>query len=81
MLAGWRVFIDANNNGRLDSGEQSFLSSAAGAWIMPALPAGKYVIRIVSQSGYKTTAPVGGNFTRTLTSGSISTQHAFGESH
>ena len=44
-LAGWRVFIDKNNNGKRDSGEVSTTTDAIGTYSFPRLGAGTYVVR------------------------------------
>jgi hypothetical protein len=52
-LANVRVYIDANNNGRFDSGETSVLTDANGNWAFDNLAPGTYLIRAVAPSGYK----------------------------
>jgi subtilisin-like proprotein convertase family protein len=37
-LAGWTVYIDANNNGRLDPGEPFAITDAAGNYVLSNLP-------------------------------------------
>lgn len=78
-LAGWRVFLDANNNGKLDAGEMSVLTDSLGNWSFNALPAGKYVIRVVQQTGFTRTGPSSGSYTISLSAGAIVTGKLFGE--
>jgi hypothetical protein len=71
-LAGWRVFLDMNNNGVLDSGESSVLTAADGSYTAN-LPPGTYRGRVVVQSGWARTSPVanGGSYVGTLASAQI----------
>lgn len=57
-LGGVRIYIDNNNNGRLDSGEASTLTAADGSYAFTGLNAGSYIIREVVPAGYVRTAPV-----------------------
>ena len=43
-LAGWTIFLDANNNRALDSGEVSTLTDASGQYIFLSLAAGDYEV-------------------------------------
>src|SRR5205085_1002534 len=78
-MSGVRVFVDANNNGLLDSGEVSVLSDASGNWSFNNLAAGTYQIRIVRQAGWMRTMPANGYYTVTLTTGTASTNRRFGQ--
>ena len=53
---GWRVFIDANRNGKLDAGERSVLTNSNGYYRFGGLGAGTYAIREVDQTGWARTA-------------------------
>ena len=44
-VAHWGVYIDANNNGKIDPGEQWTSTDAAGHFAFPPLAAGTYTIR------------------------------------
>jgi len=57
LLAGWTVYIDANKNGKLDSGEVSTTTNAQGQWSIGNLAAGTYQVREVVKSGFRPTAP------------------------
>ena len=78
-LSGRRIFIDADNDGVLDSGEKSVLTDSSGNWSFKDLPAGTYVVRIVPITGWKSTTPVGGAYTLTLSAGKTATGKLFGQ--
>jgi ELWxxDGT repeat protein len=78
-LSAWRVFIDADGDGRLDTGERSVLSDASGNWAFKALLAGTYKVRVVQQAGWTRTTPTAGYFAVTLASGATATARHFGE--
>jgi len=59
-LAGWTVFLDANINGSLDTGETSTVTTAAGTYTFTALAAGAYTVTQVTQSGWEQTFPAAG---------------------
>ena len=51
-IAGVSVFIDANHNGALDSGESSTTTAADGTYAFAALPDGSYDVREITPAGY-----------------------------
>lgn len=55
-LAGWRVYVDTNNNGMFDAGETSVLTDANGKFTLN-LPAGTYEVSVQLKRGYYQTAP------------------------
>ncbi len=75
----WRVYIDTNNNGILDTGERSVLTDFFGKWSFTALAPGKYTIRVVPVAGLVATQPTGGVLTITLAANQVSTGNLFGE--
>jgi uncharacterized delta-60 repeat protein len=77
-LSGWTVYIDTNGNGKLDSGEVHVVTNSSGQFTL-TLPAGKYKIREVLQSGKKQTAPSGGFYTVTLAAAQVVTGLNFGD--
>lgn len=52
LLTGWRVYVDTNENGTLDEGEQSILTDGMGQYTFFDLPEGEYSIGVVLQEGY-----------------------------
>ncbi len=59
-LSGWTVYLDANDNGRLDTGETLFVSDSTGSYLFNGLPLGSYTVREVSQQGWGQTQPPAG---------------------
>jgi hypothetical protein len=59
-LGGWTVFLDKNNNGKLDTGERSRVTTSNGAFRFPGLVASTYNLRIVQQTGFTRSAPLSG---------------------
>src|SRR5262249_26346274 len=57
-LAGWQVYIDANNNGQLDPGEDRTFTPADGTYRFGDGAPGNYKIREVQQSGWVNTTPL-----------------------
>jgi uncharacterized delta-60 repeat protein len=56
---GRTIYIDANNNGLLDPGEATAITSTSGAWGFKELPFGTYVIRQILPAGWQQTTPDG----------------------
>ena len=59
-VAGELVYLDANNNSKLDTGELSTTTTSTGSYSFTGVPAGAYIIRQVLPSGYTQTSPSGG---------------------
>jgi hypothetical protein len=78
-LGLFTVFIDTNNNGKLDSGEKSVVTDVLGNWSFTGLVAGTYTIRVVPVTGVSATKPTGGVATIKLTAGQSSINNLFGE--
>jgi glucose/arabinose dehydrogenase len=75
-LANWTVYLDQNQNGQLDAGEQSTTSDVNGGYRFANLVAGSYTIAQVLQSGWQQTVPVSssptlGRYTIDLAPGEI----------
>jgi protocatechuate 3,4-dioxygenase beta subunit len=68
-LAGFRVFLDLNGDGRFDAGDRSVLTNALGAYAFTGLGPGTYVVREVVPRGWHLVAPAGGAFSVLVTSG------------
>lgn len=58
-MANVAVYIDANDNGRFDSGERSTLTASNGEYSFTNLAAGDYVLRQVIPEHFEQTAPLG----------------------
>ncbi|MFN5513449.1 MAG: Calx-beta domain-containing protein [Cyanobacteriota bacterium] len=68
-LTGWTVYIDANNNGQLDSGELSTQTDGNGNYQFNDLRPGTYSLAQVVQDGWQQTYPI---FTVSTTGSSVS---------
>lgn len=66
-LAGWRVYVDANNDGAYQSNETSAITDATGAYTL-TVAAGTHVVRQVLAYGWRVTSPQSG--VRSVTVGS-----------
>jgi 6-phosphogluconolactonase (cycloisomerase 2 family) len=69
-LAGWSVFIDANNNGQFDNGEIAVNTNASGDYLFPSAEPGSLVVRardrihwseVAPGNGHPVTLPAGGS--------------------
>ena len=69
------VYLDANNNGVLDSGELS--TTTSGSYSFSGVPVGTYIVREVVPSGYTQTTPSSGGYTVVITNGSTATGENF----
>jgi len=56
-IPGVTVYLDANDNGALDTGEQSLVTDANGRGAFTNLEPGNYVVREVPQAGFSATTP------------------------
>ncbi len=74
------VYIDANNDGKLDNGEQSTVTAGDGSYSFNKLLPGTYVVRAVTPSGFKQSTPLkGGANNITLSVGRSVNNAYFGE--
>jgi uncharacterized repeat protein (TIGR01451 family) len=75
-LSGWTVFLDANNNGTLDSGEPSIITDAQGnyAFTLTAPPVGSVTIKVreVLPAGWLQTTSNPADITVTSAGGTFS---------
>ena len=58
-IAAITIYLDTNNNGKLDSGEFSTTTDSTGAYGLSGVPAGALIIRQILPSGDKQTTPAG----------------------
>ena len=56
-LAGWTIYLDANHNAKLDTGETSTVTGSDGSYAFTGLPAGNYLIGEVVKPGWRQTHP------------------------
>ena len=62
-LAGFEVYLDANGNARLDPGERTAVSDAAGRYVFPDLPAQAHTVRAAPRDGWRPATLVGRDVT------------------
>src|SRR5262249_56877977 len=68
-LAGWTVYIDANNNSVLDPNEEFVVTGADGHFTLGGLTPGTYIVREVLKAGFTQSEPVTKFYTVTLAAG------------
>jgi uncharacterized repeat protein (TIGR01451 family) len=61
-LGGVTIYVDANNNNALDTGEAQTTTAADGTWTLTDIPAGTRTVREVEPTNYTCTAPGTGDF-------------------
>jgi hypothetical protein len=71
------VYLDANNNGQLDLGEQTATTDANGNYLLSALLPGTYTVREVIPAGMQQLSP-GASFQVSVSGGQISDGWDFG---
>lgn len=80
-LGGWRVFIDTNGNGLLDSTEPSTTTSSSGSYSMSMTLSTQTVtttVRTQIQPGWLATSPAAGSQSVTFTRGQTTSGRTFG---
>src|SRR5262249_50647853 len=78
-LGLWTVYIDTNNDGKVDGKEVSAITDINGNWSFKNLLAGTYTVRVVPVAGSVATKPTGGVLKLTIKTGQASTGNLFGE--
>jgi serine-aspartate repeat-containing protein C/D/E len=71
VIGGWTVFVDANTNGVLDSGEIRAVSGADGNYVLQLSAAGDYTVRVLRSTTWLATAPNEGFRTVTIDSSPV----------
>ena len=71
VLGGWTVFVDANTNGVLDSGEVRATSGSDGTYVLQLPAAGDYTVRVLRSTSWLATAPSEGFRTVTIDSSPV----------
>ena len=56
-LEGWTIYLDQNQNGILDVGEESTVTNTDGEYAFTGLPEGTYYVREVPQQGWVQVSP------------------------
>jgi len=79
-LSGWTIFLDANTNGALDTGEKSTTTAADGSYSFTELSSGTYTVAEVQQTDWIQTIPNNPNdyYELTLSSGQVVQDMDFG---
>ncbi|MFM8478853.1 MAG: SdrD B-like domain-containing protein, partial [Planctomycetaceae bacterium] len=77
-LAGWTVFLDANNNATLDPLEPQQQTAADGTYTFNPLPYGSKTVRVVTQGNWVVTSPPIGFSSFRLLNGENRTGVSFG---
>lgn len=77
-LAGWVIYLDANNNGALDGGEISTMTDENGKYRFDNLLPGTYHAREVLLDGWRQTEPETGVYDILMTSGLKAKHRDFG---
>jgi hypothetical protein len=78
-LGGRKMYIDANKNGKLDSGEKTATTSSTGGYVFSGLAAGSYRIRRADlPGGFKYSTPSSGYFDIVLSSNQTISGKNFG---
>src|SRR5262249_5491453 len=68
-LAGWTVYLDLNQSGRLDAGEPFVVTGASGTYSFANLAPGAYTVAELPQAGWGQTLPGSGPYHVTLAGG------------
>lgn len=77
-VQGWQVFLDQNDNGRIDIGENWTFTLSDGSYRFASLPPVTYVVRQVTPPGWNATYPVTGSHRVALVEGQQSLGNDFG---
>jgi hypothetical protein len=78
-MAGWRVYLDLDDDGKWESSEPSVVTTANGDWSFNIPSPGTCYVRIVSMAHYQTTSPTGGVFTFVVGKASARIGNVFAE--
>jgi hypothetical protein len=78
-LSGFKVYLDANNNGVLDPGERNVTTGASGSYVFNGMAPGLQHVRIQPKLFFNSTAPAGGVYHLFMASGTTAGSRNFGE--
>ena len=77
-VSGWQVYLDTNNNGVFDAGEQSVITDVQGNYVFDNLPANNYTVRLVPQDGFRITGPASQTYSTNIPAGAYWRNTDFG---
>jgi Ca2+-binding RTX toxin-like protein len=77
-MAGVMIYLDANNNAFMDTGEKNLATAADGSYSFTNLTPGTYIVREVVPTGLTQTAPASGSHNVLVDPGEIVTNLNFG---
>ena len=77
-LLNWTVYVDYNASGTRESGEPFTTTDSSGAYVVSAVNAGTYRVRVQTQDGWTCLAPVECSYSTPFTAGSAATGRDFG---
>ncbi len=77
-LSGWQVYLDANNNGLMDSGETSVMTAAGGTYQFTGVAYGNVTTRVAMQPNWIGTQPTAAAQSFVLLNGQDRTGVQFG---
>ncbi|MHC5538982.1 putative Ig domain-containing protein, partial [Singulisphaera rosea] len=73
----WKMYLDLNNNGLLDTNEPTASSDRNGNYVFRNVASGTYTLAELSQPGWSLVKPVPSTYTITLTGGQVRTGYDF----
>ncbi len=77
-LQGWQVFVDANENGRYDTGEPSTLTDSQGNYRFSGLAMAAYSVSVATKPGWRMVDPAAGGYVFNLGSDEAVSRMDFG---
>jgi hypothetical protein len=77
VIAGWRIYIDVNENGQFDAGEPNYITDANGSYLLN-IPAGSWVIAEEVRPCWEQTYPGGDETYRVTVSPFEAIRRSFG---
>jgi serine-aspartate repeat-containing protein C/D/E len=72
-LSGWGIYLDLNGNNSRDANETRYVTRSNGAYTIPNVPPGTWVVRQVRPSGWTLTNPPAGEFVIRVAAGQRAT--------
>ena len=79
-MLNWKVYLDANDNGVWDAGEDYRWTAGDGSYVFRNVSDGLHTVRVVGQDGWVETCPSGTDYyTASIADGGMLTNINFGE--